>query len=327
MTPVRDLLEEIRRSPDPRAALDRHAYHGPEESEKELLRRQGYEVYQGKVRELARKDGELLIYHTDRLTAFDKYIDMIPYKGTILAGITRFWMAEAEKIMPTHYLGAPHERLLKVRAMNPYKVEVIVRGYMAGSMMRAYDKGERLFCGAALPDGLKSWGKLPENIITPTTKAAAFEHDEDATPDELIEQGVCTRAEWEEISSKALELFARGQEVYQEKGWILVDTKYEFGKDDKGQIFVIDEAHTPDSSRLWTAATMESRLSAGQAPDMLDKEIVRRWLMENGFKGEGKPPEVPVETLIALAETYLDVAERLMGEPLLSSGPVSGSLT
>lgn len=321
MKPIRDYLNEISQSQNPDEAVKRHAYGGFTESDKERYRAAGLAPYAGKVRELIRKKDELFIFHSDRLSAFDRYVGMVPYKGTILADISEFWLRSAQKVVPTHLLGRPHERILQCISCEPYKVEVIVRGYMAGSMQRAYDKGVREFCGSKLQEGLKANRALPQAIITPTTKAAAYEHDEDVSPAELIERGVCTAAEWEEISTMALRLFQYGQEVYAERGWILVDTKYEFGRDAKGQIRVIDEIHTPDSSRLWVRDSYEARVSKGEAPEMLDKENVRRYLMGLGFSGHGDVPRVPVEQLVDLAKTYLFVAEKLRGESLLSEGP------
>jgi phosphoribosylaminoimidazole-succinocarboxamide synthase len=188
-------------------------------------------------------------------------------------------------------------------------------------MMRAYEKGEREFCGARLPEGLKDYGPLATAIITPTTKAAAFEHDENISPEELLRRGVVTAAEWDEISAKALRLFAFGQETLARVGWLLVDTKYEFGRAPRGEIKVIDEIHTPDSSRFWVKDSYQQRLTRGEAPEMLDKETVRRYLLEQGFSGEGPVPEVPVTRLVELAEVYLKVAETLAGKPLTSEGP------
>ncbi|WP_141735654.1 phosphoribosylaminoimidazolesuccinocarboxamide synthase [Oligoflexus tunisiensis] len=323
MKPIRELLKEIAHSSDPDRAVTEHAYQGFSESEKKEFEQKYPAVYAGKVRELIRTENDLLIYHTDRLSAFDRFIGLVPYKGTILAEISQYWLEEAADVVPTHFLGRPHERVLRCISCTPYKVEVVVRGYMAGSMMRAYQKGIREFCGEKLPEGLEPYRSLPEPIITPTTKAAAFEHDEDATPEQLVQQGVCTREEWVEISQMALKLFRFGQQKYAEKGWILVDTKYEFGRDGSGQIRLIDEIHTPDSSRLWVKSSYETNLGRGDAPEMLDKETVRRYLLELGFSGQGTVPHVPVSRLLTLAETYLQVAETLTGRPLMSAGPLS----
>lgn len=311
-----EALNEISSSNNGAEAVKKSSYYGMSDSQKAQYKSEGYHAYQGKVRELLQKDDHLFIFHTDRLTAFDKYIGMVPYKGAILSEISRFWLENVNDLIPTHFEKPVNERVLQVKNCKPVKAEVIVRGYMAGSMQRAYNKGVREFCGCSLPEGLKDFQKLPTPIITPTTKAAAFEHDEDATPAELIEQGVCTQEEWNKISDMALKLFARGQEVYEDKGWILVDTKYEFGWDKDGNIVVIDEVHTPDSSRLWVRESYSTRIAAGEQPEMLDKEIVRRFLMDHGFSGEGQVPEVPAEVLVSLSKVYLKVAETLTGSQL-----------
>lgn len=301
--------------------LAAHSYAGLTKAQIDALAKKDIQTYTGKVRDVVRMGDELMIVHSDRLTAFDKLIANVPYKGTILTAISEFWLNEAKKVVPTHLISRPHERVLKTERATPFKVEVIVRGYLAGSMARAYAKGERTFCGEKLPEGLRNYGVLPKNIITPTTKAAAFEHDEDTTPGELLARGIVTKAEWDEISAMSLRLFAHGQKVCRDKGWILVDTKYELGRTKDGKIKIIDEIHTPDSSRFWIADTYEKRLAAGQAPDMEDKEIVRRYLLDQGFSGEGPVPKVPAAQLIQLAKVYLGVAEKLTGKPLMTAGP------
>ncbi len=323
MQTIRNYLKEISEQPESKSGevLEKHSYGGLTDQQRAEFVSKGRKVYAGKVRELVGKNDELFIFHTDRLSAFDRFVGMVPYKGVILADLSEYWLRIAQEVVPTHLIDRPHERVLRCKACTPFKIEVIVRGYMAGSMARAYDKGVRDFCGVKLQEGLKEFRPLPNAIITPTTKAAAYEHDEDVTPAQLIERGVCTADEWQQISDMALKLFAFGQKVYAEKGWILVDTKYEFGRDPKGQICVIDEIHTPDSSRLWVRSSYEDRVGKGQAPEMLDKETVRRYLMSQGFSGQGDVPKVPVKNLVELAETYLVVAEKLRGEPLQSRGP------
>lgn len=321
MKAISDYLKEISEQPAADDALAKHSYTGLSEEEKSHYTKLGRKVYAGKVRELVGKNDELLIFHSDRLSAFDRFVGMVPYKGVILADLSEFWLKAAKKVVPTHFIDRPHERVLRCKACEPFKVEVIVRGYMAGSMARAYAKGVREFCGAKLGEGLQEFRPLPSAIITPTTKAAAYEHDEDVSPDELVARGTVTAAEWQEISDMALRLFAFGQEVYAEKGWILVDTKYEFGRDPTGQVCVIDEIHTPDSSRLWVRETYAARLAAGEAPEMLDKETVRRYLLSQNFSGHGDVPQVPVKNIVDLADTYLVVAEKLRGEKLLTAGP------
>lgn len=320
MPSIRDLLQKLENSDA--ATLRRHCYGGFTSEDRNFLEKKGHPVYQGKVREVVKMDDHLFLCHTDRLSAFDRPIGHVPYKGTILTALSAYWLEQTSKIVPTHFRGMPHERVLDVVRAEPVKAEVIVRGYLAGSMLRAYEKGERRFCGEALPDGLKAHQRLPRPIITPTTKAEVYEHDEDTTPDELIKTGVVTREEWKIISEMALAIFAQGTEIYREKGWILVDTKYEFGRTKDGSIILIDEAHTPDSSRLWVADSFEERVGKGLAPDMLDKEIIRRYLMDQGFKGEGEVPEVPPSHLVKLAGVYLNVAETLLERPLMTAGPM-----
>ena len=321
MKAISDYLKEISNEPAANDALAKHSYTGLSDEEKSHYTKLGRKVYAGKVRELVGKNDELFIFHSDRLSAFDRFVGMVPYKGVILADLSEFWLKAAKKVVPTHYIDRPHERVLRCKACEPFKVEVIVRGYMAGSMARAYAKGVREFCGAKLGEGLQEFRPLPTAIITPTTKAAAYEHDEDVSPEELVSRGTVTAAEWKEISEMALRLFAFGQEVYAEKGWILVDTKYEFGRDSSGQICVIDEIHTPDSSRLWVHETYAARLAKGEAPEMLDKETVRRYLLSQNFSGHGDVPHVPVKNIVELADTYLVVAEKLRGEKVMSVGP------
>lgn len=318
--PVHDMLASLTNETSP-AALARHAYRGLSQTEKDALTAHDYHVYTGKVRDVVSHGNEILVVHSDRLTAFDKLISMVPYKGTILTEISEYWLQEAKKVVPTHLLGRPHERVLRCQKADPVRIEVVVRGYLAGSMLRGYAKGVRHFCGNHLPEGLQAYGPLPEAIITPTTKAAAFEHDEDTTAEIAIQRGLCTRAEWDLMADMALTLFAHGQKVYRNVGWLLVDTKYEFGRTADGTITVIDEIHTPDSSRLWQASTYEERVGCGAAPEMLDKENVRRWLMDHGYRGEGQVPEVPCDVLLSLAKVYLHVAETLTGHSVMTQGP------
>lgn len=314
---TRETLMKIMKSPNSSELIKQHSYQGLGEEGIESIQEMGAQYYEGKVRQcITTEDNRLLIVHTDRLTAFDRYIADVPYKGSLLASIATFWFKELEKTFPTHFISQLDNRTLAVKSMTPFKVEVIVRGYLAGSMMRAYNKGGRSFCGVTLKEGLKDYSKLPNAIITPTSKAEAFEHDENRTPDELIAEGVCTSEEWQQIEKMAFDIFAKGQEIYAEKGWILVDTKYEFGKDETGKIYIIDEVHTPDSSRLWIKGTYEEKIEKGLAPEMLDKEIVRRDLLAKGFSGEGDVPKINPEKLIELALVYLEVAEKLTGESL-----------
>lgn len=316
--PIAEIYKKIKESPDSDEMAKAHCFPGLSDQQIKSRQLDGYKFYRGKVRDLLIKGDTIQMIHSDRLTAFDKYISVVPFKGTLLAAISEFWLNKAKEIVPTHFIDRPSEKVLKVEALEPIKVEVIVRGYLAGSMERAYEKGERTFCGQELPEGLINFCQLPDVIITPTTKAEVFEHDEDTTPEKLIAAGVCTQKEWTQIHEMALALFKQGTKINQSLGWILVDTKYEFGRARNGTIKLIDEIHTPDSSRFWVASSYDERISLGKAPEMLDKEIVRRWLMDEGFQGEGEVPKVPAKVLINLGEVYLKVAESLTGEPILS---------
>lgn len=316
MVAISKLLEQIESASDGPALIDEMCYLGFSDKDKQHLEKSGLSPYSGKVRELVKVGGDLWIYHTDRLTAFDRYIGLVPFKGAILAKISEYWLQQAARIVPVHFRSFPHPRVICGEAMTPVKVEVVVRGYMAGSMARAYKSGVRSFCGMSLASGLEEFKPLPRAIITPTTKADAFEHDEESSPEELINNGVCTSEEWAVISNMALELFAYGQEVFEKKGWLLVDTKYEFGRSDSGEIKLIDEIHTPDSSRLWRKQSYLNRLAKGLPPEMLDKEVVRRYLLQQGFSGQGEVPKVPPDQLVSLAKIYLEVAESLTGTAL-----------
>lgn len=268
--------------------------------------------YRGKVRDIEFSDRRLSMYHSDRLTAFDRYIDLVPFKGKILCHLNSFWLRRVASDLPTHFIEQTDDRTILCHKTRPIKIEVVVRGYLAGSMARLYASGERHYCGHVLPEGLEEFRPLERPIITPTTKAAVFEHDEPSSALDLIASGACSKLDWERIQAMALELFREGQSWSLRKGWILVDTKYEFGWRDNGEICVIDEIHTPDSSRFWVQETYEDRLRSFMAPEMFDKEPIRRWLMAQGFSGYGDVPQVPYQELVALARDYWRVAASLM---------------
>lgn len=319
MVTVKDSLDAILASSAPDQELAKAAYEALGPAQQADAKSKGYRYYQGKVRELLQKDDGLWIVHSDRLSAFDKHVGLVPYKGQILCQLSRYWLERAAAVMLTQLIDESHPRVLKVKYCEPVKAEIIMRGYLAGSMARAYAKGERDFCGNRLPEGLTEFGPLHEPILTPTTKG---EKDEPTTADELIASGVVTKEEWATISKAAFELFKLGTEVYKEHGWILVDTKYEMGRDENGNIVLIDELHTPDSSRLWRATSYGELTGAGKPPEMFDKEVVRRYLIDQGFMGEAgkEAPKVPADRLVALSKTYLEVAEKLLGKPLEASG-------
>jgi phosphoribosylaminoimidazole-succinocarboxamide synthase len=314
-----DILQELESKPTDTKLWNANVWQGPTLSDIASWQSQGYGVYEGKVRTVLSREGRLQLLHSDRLTAFDRLIDYVPLKGVILSAITDFWFQSLSDTVPTHYIKQLGPRALLVEATRPIKLEVVVRAYLAGSMARAYASGHRTFCGVKLPDGLKPFERLPEPIITPTTKAAAFEHDENITIDEIFKQDICTKSEWEQMTIMALKVFSLGSKIFADHGWMLVDSKYEFGRGSDGSIKLIDEIHTPDSSRLWDLTTYSAKISAHLEPDMLDKENIRRFLLGQGFTGFGEVPGVPRALLLELATTYLVVAEKLVGRPLLAS--------
>ncbi len=325
MVTIRENLELIARQ-NQWAEAKKHCYYGLTEDFKGSLGSLGISVYTGKVRDVLMREHSaaraptLLLVHSDRLTAFDRLITWIPYKGVILANLSAFWLKAASRVVPTHFIEQIDERTLLCKVAQPIKVEVVIRGYLAGSMLRGYLGGQRIFGGVTLPDGLRPYERLPTPVITPTTKAAAYEHDLEITPREVLERGLCPAKIWDRVTDDSHKLFAFGTELLAQKGWILVDTKYEFGLTPEGELLVIDEIHTPDSSRFWVSQTYRARTAEGLPPDMLDKERIRRWLLEQGYKGEGTVPEVPLANGLDLATTYLDVLETLLPQPALTMG-------
>ena len=313
-----DVLHQLASQPTDMKLWNASIWQGPTLSDVASWQAQGYSVYQGKIRTVLDRDGRLQLLHSDRLTAFDRLIDYVPFKGVILSAITDFWFATLGDTVSTHYIKQLGPRALLVEATRPIKLEVVVRAYLAGSLARAYASGQRSFCGVSLPEGLKPFDRLPEPIITPTTKAAAFEHDENISIEQIFEREICTKSEWDQISIMALKVFSVGSNIFNDRGWILVDSKYEFGRSSDGSIKLIDETHTPDSSRLWELQTYSNRIRDGVEPVMLDKENIRRYLMGEGFTGFGEVPTVPRSLIMELAFTYLSVAEKLIGKPLMA---------
>lgn len=275
-----------------------------------------YQFKKGKVRDLLEVDNQLYLFHSDRLSAFDRHIGCAPFKGVAICAIADYWLQKAEAILPTHRISRPENRTLIVEPLKPLKVEVIVRGYLAGSMQRAYQNGKRTFCGVELEENLQSWQSLHSPIITPTTKAEVYEHDEEITHQQVVSMELCSPEQWKKICEYSLQLFDLGTKVYQQHGWILVDTKYEFGIDSQGTIKLIDEIHTPDSSRLWKKDSYSKLISTGKSPEMLDKENIRRFLSNQGFTGEGQVPHVPEEEFAQLSRVYFKVAQTLCQDSL-----------
>lgn len=281
-----------------------------------MNRSSSYSFYRGKVRDCLRSGDLLLLVASDRLSAFDRAVGSVAHKGRLLTAINSFWMRQAERLVPTSYIDTPHPRVMRVWACQPLKVEVIVRGYLAGSMLRAYQTGERVFCGERLVDGLSPYQALPQPIITPTSKAEVYAHDENTTAAKLIREGVVSSGQWEQISTYAHALFDLGTRLYRDCGWILADTKYEFGLDSEGRVVLIDELHTPDSSRLWRLCSYQELLAEGKAPQMFDKELVRGYLLDQGFSGEGNVPQLPDELVSRLVLAYQQVYKGLSGEEI-----------
>lgn len=262
--------------------------------------------------------GRRLIVTTDRLSAFDRILAAVPFKGQVLNQLSAWWFAQTADLIPNHLLAIPDPNAAVVQAVEPLPVEVIVRGYITGvtgtALWRRYSLGERVIYGHRFPDGLKKNQELPEPVITPTTKGGPTGHDERLTCAEVVEKGYMDSASWDLIQAAALEIFARGQQVARRAGLILVDTKYEFGRTPGGQIVLIDEVHTPDSSRFWRADTYAERFAAGEEPDNYDKEFIRLHYVERGYRGEGEPPAVEPALWVQAARRYVDVYERLTGQ-------------
>jgi phosphoribosylaminoimidazole-succinocarboxamide synthase len=273
---------------------------------------------QGKVRDMYDLDDRLILITTDRLSAFDRILGLVPYKGQVLNQLAAFWFQKTEDIIGNHFLKMPDPNVTIARKCRPLPVEVIVRGYISGVTKTAlwyrYNQGERLIYGLEFPDGLQKNDPLPEPIITPTTKATGGGHDERLTSAEVVERGLVEPALWEKICQAAIAVFKRGQEIARQGGLILVDTKYEFGLTPDGEPVLIDEMHTPDSSRFWIADTYESRRAAGQEPENFDKEFIRLYYAEHGYRGDGEPFPMPVELAIQAARRYIRAYEMLTGQ-------------
>ncbi len=272
----------------------------------------------GKVRVSYQLDnGNRLFITTDRLSAFDRVIAGVPYKGQVLNELAAWWFAQTADIVPNHVVSVPDPNVLIARNANPLPVEVVVRGYITGvtstSLWQQYTDGARTIYGHHFPDGLRKNTALPNSLVTPTTKAEDGGHDEPLTVADVISRRLVPPQLWGETVEAALRLFQRGQQVAAGAGLILADTKYEFGLDDEGRLMLIDEMHTPDSSRYWVADTFEARLDAGEEPESLDKEVVRRALLATGYRGEGAPPALPDEVWQATSTRYIDAYERLTG--------------
>jgi len=274
--------------------------------------------YAGKVRDMyVRPDGARVLITTDRISAFDIVLGLIPCKGQTLNQLSAWWFEQTGDIVANHVISVPDPNVMIVREAMPLPVEVVVRGYITGvtktSLWTLYAAGERQPYGIELPDGLRKNDALPEPIITPTTKAEAGGHDERLTREEILVKRLIETALWEQVEHAAVALFRRGQAVAHKAGLILVDTKYEFGLID-GKLAVIDEMHTPDSSRYWTASSYAANAAA---PENFDKEFLREWFAAQGYRGDGPPPKMPDDFVAQVAARYIGAYEQLTGQTFM----------
>ena len=280
-------------------------------------------VYKGKVREVYKFNDDLLVMiATDRLSAFDVVMPKgIPYKGQILNQIATKFMAQTEDLVPNWLIATPDPNVAVGHLCEPFKVEMVIRGYMSGHAAREYKAGRRILCGVAMPEGMTENDKFPNPIITPATKAEMGDHDEDISREDILRRGIVSKEEYEVLEDYTRKLFQRGNEIAASRGLILVDTKYEFGKTKDGKIVLIDEIHTPDSSRYFYADGYQERQDRGEAQKQLSKEFVRQWLIANDFQGL-KGQTVPVMTddyIETVSERYIELYENIMGEPFVKA--------
>ena len=274
------------------------------------------ERIEGKVRDIYRRDGQRVLITSDRVSAFDRVLGLIPHKGQVLNQLSAWWFAQTADLVRNHLIDVPDPNVTIAHEAEPLSVEIVVRGYITGvtktSLWYLYEQGERQPYGIQLPDGLQKNDRLPYPIITPTTKAEKGGHDERLTREEILERGLVSAERWAEIEAMAVALFQRGQEIAFKSGLILVDTKYEMGLVE-GQLTLIDEIHTPDSSRYWLADSLQP----GQEPENFDKEFLRKWYAVQGYRGDGPPPAMPDDFVALVASRYISTYERLTGESFI----------
>ncbi|CAM1363387.1 phosphoribosylaminoimidazolesuccinocarboxamide synthase [Tenacibaculum xiamenense] len=280
-------------------------------------------VYKGKVREVYNINDEVLVMiASDRLSAFDVILPrQIPFKGQILNQIATKMMNDTADIVPNWLVANPDENVAVGHLCQPFKVEMVIRGYLSGHAAREYHAGKRLLCGVEMPEGMKENDKFPNPIITPSTKADNGEHDEDISREDILANGIVSEEDYLVLEDYTRKLFERGTEIAKQRGLILVDTKYEFGKTKDGKIVLIDEIHTPDSSRYFYAEGYEARQEKGEKQKQLSKEFVRQWLIENGFQGkEGQAiPEMSDEKITEISNRYIELYEQITGEEFVKA--------
>jgi phosphoribosylaminoimidazole-succinocarboxamide synthase len=278
--------------------------------------------YEGKVRDnYTTGDGRRFIVVSDRISAFDHVLGTIPFKGQVLNRLAAYWFERTKAEVPNHLLSVPDPNVLECVECTPILVEMVVRAYITGttstSIWTHYERGARVFCGHALPDGLRKNQKLAAPILTPATKAPKGEHDVSGSRDEILATGNVSARDFDEAAELAMKLFTLGQAICDERGLILVDTKYEFGRTKDGRLVVIDEIHTPDSSRFWKKATYAERFARGEDPEPLDKDFVRRHYTALGYRGDGPPPPIPDDVRVGAAKRYMEAYEQITGEPFV----------
>lgn len=283
-------------------------------------------VYHGKVRDnYDLPDGRRIIIATDRLSAFDRILAAIPFKGQVLTQTARFWFEATADICPNHVLEYPDPNVVIGRRLDILPVEVVVRDYLAGttgtSILTLYKTGQREMYGIRLPDGMRENQKLPQTVLTPTTKADIGGHDEPLAPADIVAKGILSAAQWKALSEYALALFARGREIAARRDLILADTKYEFGVDGSGHIVLADEIHTPDSSRYWRQSSYASRFESGMKPESFDKDFVRNWVVAHCDPYKDAIPEIPNSVILDTAMVYVNAFETITGQAFVPPLP------
>lgn len=277
--------------------------------------------YQGKVRDFYLFDKKRILITTDRISAFDVVLGLIPHKGAVLNLLSAFWFEKTRNIVPNHLLFVPHPNVTVAKNAKLIPIEMVVRGYISGvtgtSIWGSYQKGERLIYGIKFPEGLRKNQKLPRPIITPTSKAESG-HDLRLTEKEILQSRIVTPPVWNKMKRVSLALFDRGTKICNKAGIILVDTKYEFGIDEKGKLILIDEIHTPDSSRFWIKKSYKERLEKGLEPENFDKEFLRLWYAKRGYKGDGAPPKMDTKLRDQVSRRYISIYEKITGKKFVA---------
>lgn len=288
------------------------------------------EKYQGKTRDFYIRNDKRIIISTDRISAFDINLGYIPQKGKVLNLLSAFWFDKTKNIIPNHLISVPHPNAMIVKNAKLIPIEMIVRAYITGvtgtSIWGSYEKGHRIIYGIKFPDGLKKNQKLPHPVITPTTKAMSG-HDKRLTKDQIMKKRIVSTNIYSKMEKISLKLFERGTNICSKKGLMLVDTKYEFGLDKKNKLILIDEIHTPDSSRFWIKKTYKQRLSERKEPENFDKELLRIWFKKRGYIGEGVPPKMPKNFIDKVSKRYIDVFKKITGQKLMADNrPIESTI-